>query len=453
VSSSSGALASTGVSSATSIARDSATTLFLRVALYAAGLVVAVLVSRVLGPSGRGEYYLLVVAAATLGSIARLGLEQANVYLYSAKSVPLAGLNAQNGLVTLSAGGLAAAAMIAVPFVAPRILDTDRTSLILAALTVPLNLHIILTGGLQTLAGQVTWQFKAGLAAALLQLGVLVVIAFMGALSVPGVLLVNLIATAAGLVVLVRAPGSRTLPALRFDRDLLVRTLRQSLVLHVGMVLFFLQLRIDTFLLGSLAGVASLGVYSLAVLMAETMFLVTDSLAIATLPKQLTNSVADAARLALRGVRVNVILGAAIAFGWVAAGPIFIHVLFGVDFGGAYPALVALLPGSIFLGMQRMCGPIILRSGTPFRLVRIYALALGVNVLLNLFWIPAAGITGAGLASSISYGVSAALILFWTTRAAGAGFVGSLVPRRADLLVLVQTAIRLGQVIGSVRRR
>jgi O-antigen/teichoic acid export membrane protein len=342
--------------------------------------------------------------------------------------------------------------MIVVPFVAPAIPETDRTSLILAALTVPLNLHIILTAGLQTLAGQVTWQFKAGLAAAFLQLALLVVIAAVGGLSVPTVLLVNLIATAAGWILLVRAPASITPPALRIDRDLLVSTLKQSLVLHVGMVLFFLQLRIDTFLIGSMAGVASLGIYSLGVLMAETMFLVTDSLAIAMLPKQLTNSVADAARLALRGVRVNLILGAAIALGWIVVGPFVIRVLFGVDFGSAYPALVALLPGSIFLGMQRMCGPIVLRSGTPLRLAGIYALALGVNVLLNLLWIPGAGIIGAALASSFSYGVSAALILFWTTRESGAGFVRSLVPRRADLLILAEGALRMGQAVTSARR-
>jgi stage V sporulation protein B len=453
VSSSTGALANSAVSSGTSIARDTITTLFLRVALYAAGLAVAVLVSRVLGPSGRGEYYLLVVAAATLVSIARLGLEQANVYLHSAKSVALPRLNAQNGLVALSAGGLAATAMIAVPFVAPGFLETDRTSLILAALTVPLNLHIILTAGLQTLAGQVTWQFKAGLAAAFLQLALLAVIALMGGLSVPAVLLVNLIATAACWILLVRVPTSITPPALRIDRDLLVTTLKQSLVLHVGMVLFFLQLRIDTFLIGSMAGVASLGIYSLGVLMAETMFLVTDSLAIATLPKQLTNSVADAARLALRGVRVNVILGAAIALGWIVVGPFVIRVLFGADFGSAYPALVALLPGSIFLGMQRMCGPIVLRSGTPLRLTGIYALSLGVNVLLNVFWIPAAGIIGAAFASSVSYGVSAALILLWTTRAAGVSFFSSLVPRRTDLVVIVQATVRMGESIRTARHR
>jgi len=158
----------------------------------------------------------------------------------------------------------------------------------------------------------------------------------------------------------------------------------------------------------------------------------------------------DAARLALRGVRVNVILGAAVALAWLSVGPIFIRVLFGADFADAYPALVALLPGSIFLGMQRMSGPIILRSGAPLRLAGIYALGLGVNVLLNLVWIPAAGIVGAGLASSVSYAVSAALFLFWTTRAAGTNFLGSLVPEPADVRVLAQAAARTGELIKNL---
>ena len=435
------------------IVRDSIATFGLRVLLYAFGLAVAVVVSRALGPVGRGDYYLLVVAASTLVAVGKLGLEQANVYLYSTKGIGSSRLNGQNGLVALVAGGLAATAMIVVPSLQPDLAVPDRLALILASLAIPLNLHIALTAGLQNLAGEVTWQFKAGLAGVLLQLALLGVAAAVRPLSASAVLLVSLIATAAGWLVLVRDPGAITRPAIRLDPRLLVSSLRQSLVLHLAMVLFFLQLRLDTFLVSAIAGLASLGIYSLGVLMAETTYLVTDSLALAILPRQMETALSDAAKLALRGLRINALLGVAMAIGWIVLGMPLIGILFGPDFSGAYAALVALLPGSIAMGMQRMCGPIVLRSGTPVRLVAIYGLALVVNIILNLMWIPTLGIVGAALASSVSYILNAGLIIAWTARVSGPVSFESLVPGRAELVLLAQGAVRVGNTVRSLGRR
>ena len=52
------------------------------------------------------------------------------------------------------------------------------------------------------------------------------------------------------------------------------------------MVFFFLHLRLGMFMVKGIVGTAALGLYSLSVVLAETVLLPTDSLALAILPRQ-----------------------------------------------------------------------------------------------------------------------------------------------------------------------
>jgi Na+-driven multidrug efflux pump len=51
----------------------------------------------------------------------------------------------------------------------------------------------------------------------------------------------------------------------------------------------------------------------------------------------------------------------------------------------------------------------------------ILSVAVILNLGLNLLWIPRWGITGAALASTVSYCLSSALFLTWTIRLSGVG--------------------------------
>ncbi len=82
-----------------SIVADSAHTFVLWVLTYGVGFVASVLISRGLGPAGRGEYYLPIVTAGTMVALCKLGLEQANVYLFGSRAVSIARLAAQSTLV------------------------------------------------------------------------------------------------------------------------------------------------------------------------------------------------------------------------------------------------------------------------------------------------------------------------------------------------------------------
>lgn len=425
-----------------SILSDGAETFLLKVLLYLVGLGASVVISRGLGPEGRGVYYLPIVAAGTMVAICKLGVEQANVFLLGSRGLSIDRLSGQNGLVAVSMGALGLGLLLLAPSALSALFaDTPAVLLLLAALIIPFSLHEQFSAGLLTLQGQVTWQFRAALLAGAVQLALLLGLFFSGWLDVGPVLGVNLatVVLTWGLTVRV-LDGGRT-RWVRWDPGLLLDTLKQSLLLHLGMVFFFLHLRLDMFMVKGIVGTAALGQYSLAVVLAETVLLGSDSLAIAILPRQMGNTLKEAASTALRGARANGLLGIGLAAVWAAAGMAVIRVFFGPAFAPAYLPLVGLLPGMVFLGMQRVCGAPALRTGRPGRITAIYAVSLVCNAALNLWWIPTWGALGAALASSVSYGLGALLFLAWTAQLAGAPLSEGMVPTRSDWLLLGRAAL------------
>jgi O-antigen/teichoic acid export membrane protein len=381
-------------------------------------------------------------------AICKLGLEQANVFLLGTRGFSGDRLSGQNGLVAFAMGGLGLVLVLLSPSVLPALFaDTSMVLMLLAGLTIPFSLHAQFSAGLLTLQGQVTWQFRASLLAGVVQVALLFGLFFSHWFHVGPVLAVNLatIALTWGLTVWM-LDGGRT-AWIRWDPVLLWDTLKQSLLLHLGMLLFFLHLRLDMFMVKAMVGTTALGQYSLSVVLAETVLLATDSLAIAILPRQMGTTLEDSASVALRGARTNGLLGMAVASLWAAAGIVVIRVFFGPAFAPAYLPLVGLLPGMVFLGMQRMCGAPALRAGRPGRITAIYGLSLLCNVALNLWWIPNWGPFGAGLASSISYGLGAVLFLAWTARLARAPLSEGMVPKISDALSLWRATVESIQVL------
>ncbi len=423
------------------IASDSTETFFLKVVLFVVGSCASVLISRGLGPEGRGEYYLPIVAAAVMITAGKLGLEQANVFLLGTKGISIDRLLGQSGLVTLVAGGLGVVLLLLIPWVLPLLFkDVSVIFLLLAGLTIPFSIHTQLSAGLLTLEGRVTWQFLANLAASAIQVVLLLSLFILGWLEVWLVLAVNLASIVLTWALTILAFDNKKNEWILWDIHMLRESLKHSVPLYLGMILFFLHLRADMFMLKGMIGTEALGQYSLSVALAETVLLATDSLAIAIIPRQMEGTLKNAAFIALQGARISSLLSVAISLVWTVAGFAVIRIFFGQEFAPAYIPLIGLLPGMIFLGMQRACGGPALRSGMPWKITAIYASSLLFNIALNFWLIPVWGPFGAALASSFSYGIGATLFLVWTTRLAEASLSKALVPGISDILSIRRAA-------------
>src|SRR5262249_45480528 len=146
-----------------SIVSDTTETFLLRILQHLAGFVASVLISRGLGPEGRGQYYLLVVTAGLVATLFKFRLEQVNVLLFGRRQVAADRLSGQNGLVAAVMGTMGVALVLLAPVTVPALFGDASTQLwLLAGLTVPFSLHAQLSAGLLALQGRVTWQFRVG---------------------------------------------------------------------------------------------------------------------------------------------------------------------------------------------------------------------------------------------------------------------------------------------------
>lgn len=432
-----------------SAAFDAAGIFVAAVSQYAVIFAANALLSRALGPEGRGIYYAPVLAAVTLLAFCKLGLDQVNVFLLGTRGLPPARLIGQNGYVSLWAGLLGCSGTMALHWLMPSVFgETPVLFLLLAGLTIPFGIHAQLSGGVLSLIGQPTWQYRAGLAGAIVQILLLAGLIAAGHARPGTVLVVGLIAALATWIVMNWPLARIRAHWYVVDTPLLKETLRSSLVLHVGMLLLFLHLRLDLFMVKAWLGTEALGHYSLTVMLGETLPLATEAVALAILPGQVVNTLPEAGARALRASRATIALGLVFALAWVVFGAPLIRLIFGAEFLPSYIPLVVLLPGMVLMGAQRTCGAPALRAGRPGILVAIYAASLACNVALNIWWIPRWGLVGASAASSVSYVVCTNLFLLWTARLAGTPFYRALTPDRADwnavTAALRQFRIRFG---------
>jgi O-antigen/teichoic acid export membrane protein len=223
-------------------------------------------------------------------------------------------------------------------------------------------------------------------------------------------------------------------PAL--DRQLARAVVGLGLRLHLGLVSFFLLLRFDVFLVGLYRDPADVGVYSLAVLFAELAWLLTAPLNQAIVPFQAELSARGAAPLAFKAVRFNVALVLTLSAAFAGTLWFFLPRLYGAQFADAYPALLLLLPGIAAVSVVRPLMLVLTRLGRPLlysaTLLAAFALNCGINVVL----IPALGINGASIASSVAYVALATASVIWALRAGRLSVREALLPTSADVVTV-----------------
>ncbi|HSV92850.1 MAG TPA: polysaccharide biosynthesis C-terminal domain-containing protein, partial [Desulfobacterales bacterium] len=201
-------------------------------------------------------------------------------------------------------------------------------------------------------------------------------------------------------------------------------------------------------------GPALVGVYFVAVQVAERLWLPSKVISTVLLPRMAElHAHADTreltplmSRLVLWGT-----VAACLAVAVIAAPAL--RLLFGHEFLGAVQPLLWLLPGIALAGGSRIVANDFAARGRPEWNSWLSVVTLVVNVAGNVALIPRYGITGAAVATTIAYTVNTVARMFIYTRVAGVPWHEQVFLRRSDLR-LVASAVRLGgnAVAGRVRR-
>lgn len=172
-------------------------------------------------------------------------------------------------------------------------------------------------------------------------------------------------------------------------------------------LLGLLNYRVDLFLVDHFLGLSATGVYSVAVLVAELLWLVSSSVTQAAYARIGAPDGVDAGRMTVRVVHASLLALALLCLPLWLAAALFLPVMLGADYAAAVPLLGMLFPGVLAYGAASSLSAYFTNhAGRPLIPAALAGLSLLINVLSSLLLIPRMGTMGAALATSVSYVLS-----------------------------------------------
>lgn len=380
-------------------------------------LLTAVVIARQLGPSAQGTFAVAYSLTLLLAQVGSLGLASANPYFAARERQLLPRIvgnslwfSAGLGLVLVAVGG-------AIKVLAPGLLEGlgwTPLAVTLAGLPGALAayfLQSVLLGEGRMIAynaveaGQALFTLVAVIAAfAIFGVGITGALVAIGA--------GRYIAAAVYLALLARPVR----PDPRFDRRLARQMLSYGFRVYVAIVLSYLIVRFDLLLVNGYLGSREAGIYSVAATLADGMFVVPMVIGLNLFPRVARGDPTNASAEVFRSVAV---LYGLFCLATVPVAGFAIRTFFGEQYSGATSLYYWLLPGIYAFGMLTILSSHFAGRGFPRRAMEIWILGIGMNVVLNVLFLPGRGAYVAAITSSISYVILLALHMWLFSKEAG----------------------------------
>jgi O-antigen/teichoic acid export membrane protein len=384
--------------------RKVAETFATRVLLIGIGLITSVIVARILGPDGRGLY----ATAAVVGSIGvqfgNLGLHGANTYYASIDRRSLPELVGNTLLVSFAFGGLCAALAWVIFLLFPTLAPLKGILLVLALTWVPFGLAYMLMQNLFLAVQEIRTYNKIELLSKILGLCLICIIIILGAVTVETIFSTGLIVlTIGGTWVLFRLRPYLDRPPI-LSLPLFKENIRYGLKAYLAAFFGFMVLKVDLLMVKYILGEEQTGYYSIAVSMADMIYMLPMVIGTILFPKLCAMSDCTEKWMNARKVLyvTSIVMVILASFAALVAGPV-VQFLFGAAFAPAVPAFVWLMPAIFALSVNTILMNYFASIGMPPITVYSPMIAVALNIILNINIIPLYGIVGAAISSIVSY--------------------------------------------------
>jgi len=421
----------------------------------------SVLLARVLGPEGKGIYGVALLLPSTATTLVNLGIAPATVYYvargdFSPRQV--AG-NAIRMSIMLSA--LAIALSLAVTaFASDTLFPAVPVHLLrISLLYIPFALgNLYLLSIIQGLQDFGTYNLIAVTSQAC-TLAITILLVCVLNLGVAGALvgfstghLAGILATIYTLKLRPRLTGRLRIWV---GGDYVRKVLSYGLRAHLSNVITFLTNHADLFLVNLYRNPAEAGIYTLAVGLAERLSIVSSSASTVMLPRISELEGSEHLRQELTPIVARHVFLVTLVLSLLAAlgARLFVRLIYGEAFESAALVFAALVPSTVFHSLSRVLSSDIAGRGRPQINARIAAVQMAVTIALDFVLIPAFGILGAAMASSIATTVSTLIKTIYYTTSFGITWRALFVFTKDDVERLGRIArVQGAALIDRVRR-
>jgi len=399
-----------------SLLRDVTGVMFTRIFLIIAGLLTSVVLSRKLGPTGFGVYSAILVLPLVVVSFAQLGMRASSIFHIGRKQYDPGEIAGSVVLVLLMTSLLA----ILITSIGYLVMDEESFTglyIFLVLFSLPFRLAMAYFGGIFLGREQIDKSNFINWFAEFLNLLAVLVFVWLLGWGIRGALISLLVSqatiTAWAFYVIKKDIGIR----LKFHPDVMKSLLSMGVLFATSFGIIQLNYRIDILLLQQLSTMEEVGFYSLGVSIAEKLWQL--PLAVGVVLMSRTANAEDqhlinmmSARL-VRVALLAVFIASVILF---VISPWVVPVIWGEKFRQSIPTVQYILPGIIFISIYRVLNSRLAGIGKPHISIYVFAPALILNILLNLWWIPLWGAFGAVMATNVSYTLGTLVYIFVYSR-------------------------------------
>lgn len=386
--------------------------------MLSSGVVTSLLSAWALGPTGRGDLMIVLMWPAIFSMVAQIGLPQAYRFWIAKRPECGSALFSNAVIFTLVIGllTLGIAELVIPLLIGHRSPEVVRLAQVYAVV-IPLTLLIDLTRGLLEGARSFRWVAALRLVFFGVQLVSFIVLWLVGRLTVTTSMYTMVASTAVGMTLALIGVWRVLKPRWEPSLGPLKTSLHYGVRDYPGILTEFVSWRLDLMMLVGTASSTAIGLYVVALRLADITSTLAGSVGDALLPEVAASKDADeATRVVTRSLRLTLCAHLLILLPlWIAA-PHILRFAYGTGFVEVTNVLRLLMFASVIWS----AGAIVISGlnglGHPGLSATARIAAAIVMVVALLKWLPSRGIQGAALASITGYSVMFLVSLFWLLR-------------------------------------
>ncbi|MBA7540371.1 lipid II flippase MurJ [subsurface metagenome] len=420
-----------------SISKNSAITFSSQILIFALGLITSIILARTLGPSGKGIYTLIILIPAVMLRLGSLGIEAANVYFIGSKQYEPKEVISNSLLSGILLGLFLILLFLWTSYLSAfkNYLNSNQINIFylwLVVLTIPFSLF---SGFLRSIflgKEEIITFNKINIFQTVFQLVAIVIFLMILKQGVSGAVNAYILTVLFVFLFIIFLIKKVTEISLSFNGKLFKDSIGYGVKAYFAHLAQFLNYRLDIFLVALFLTPAAVGYYSIAVGIAEKLWMLPGAIATVLFPRISSLQDKDANNLTPRVARHTFFIVLIISLILAVLAKPLVEILFGDAFLPSVISLLILLPGIIALGGAKTLTADLAGRGKPQFGTYASFVSLAVNIPLNLWLIPRWGISGAAFASTVAYIIATIVVIIAFTKISQKSWSDILIIKKTD---------------------
>ena len=369
----------------------------------ALAFVVSVIVSRVLGPEGKGIVAYFLLFFTTIGQYGHLGITYATPYFskkteYNEKEVFNNNFSYILFMCLIISLILLVGRSLEIIFT-----DYSYPMIILGVCTLTFTMIAEFLSTFYIANERIIEVNRVNLTSNLLKLFTILVLWLTSNLNLYTYLIVITLPLILNTIFLIR--NLKINFKIIINKVLLSKEFKFGITIYLSTLFIFMNYKIDQVFIKFMLGKEQLGIYTVAVSLAELLFLIPGSVAGAILGRLYNmedNNPNERKKLTSGTIKVTFYITFILMLIGIAC-TVLIPIVYGEDYSGAILPTIILFLGILFASIGKISASYFQSSGEPKIHLYITFIVFLINIVMNWIMIPLVGISGAAIASTISY--------------------------------------------------